>query len=730
MLNWNEKTTSEIIILELQKELTVSPAFGFLDEPEVLEVNIGKVPEFLKNHVALSIFKKQCLNYPKQIKFTTSNLTSLKFFKENKIVITYHSVDNKKPSPSSTNLNKGDIKNKMISIPEVARVRDYDKYDKYDSKGNVESENDEDTLENSLIGVLENRSTDLPDFKQAFTIETKDKIEQTLEPVLEENIESVVQLKPIETNIKTLIELQIDNQEDFKDEIKVDEVGMVVYNSEPKLKIFVAENRKPAIVVIKITKIAIPKQSSEKVLSTDFYTDYDNEDKYQKYVNNFNVYNDVDVLDKENQAKEGDFADLTSRLFEATEKIEKSNSFSLEDRLKMKSSLEKDFENRKYEDNFTVWDKIKSIFEFKFIFPNFSPKFFIVGLGTVIFGVIIGTTFLLTNLPTYAYSIELNNELSEKNEVVKISKTLMENKDLDLNVYLEKSVPKEKKQDLPLAKGQVLLYSKGANSCNITNGNFFIGFEDKTYKVLPNDNYYGLVNIPAYSSENSNLVFNIEAVGSGAQFNLEKGQVLNLVTQDGENLSKNCFAKTVDTVNNFIYIGNDQVNNDIVSELKTSIEKANKKKEDEEMEKLKNQGLNVENTFTISSEFKDAVNTKVGESSDIIAISRKQNKTVSYVSNEKLAQIISKGLPQYKAPKDIKVANSVCNKDTQSCDYTLKYNIVSREIDSVRVISILENNTDEKQAVAEVKKEFPQVKSIVAKSEGINIPKMKKVKLI
>jgi hypothetical protein len=631
-------------------------------------VMLEKIPKFLKNEVLLSIFKRQVDNYPKVISFLTSNLTAFKHFADSGFEIEMLGKEQR----SEHNVDPVIQNSTRIVIPQGVRERI------------LEEKTIAEGLKNKKIKEIEESRVNMKSVLLGLKELKKQSLVQELKTI---KTESVLD------NSQGVVISAVETEKESKKKI-----SKLV---RPNIRITVSENKRPALLQTKVTVINIPEAYREKQLV---------------------------LKNKNQQVKTKEFEKITERLIKATEQVTPVN---LDIKVKPSPSFEVKAKINKAKS--TIGSNINDVFskkpglEFVEKVKNSKKLTFAkrLALGCVsIFGVLI-LSFMY--LPSYAYSIEVYNDKIDKNEIIKIYTDDLESKTIELNTFLEKQVPKDKREDRQLARGQVVLYSKGSNSCNITNGGFMVGQDGKQFKVIANPNYYTTVNIPSNSADSSNIVFEVEALGEGLAYNLEKNKILNLLTNTGENLSKNCFAKVSESITNFVLKANEEVTLETNKNLQELTATSLEIKIKEEVEKLKNEGKVVETSLTTKSDFKDVFNNKVGETADTLALSRSQQVNFKIVNTEQTIAKLNKSLDVGKVIKDLKISNSMCQP--LFCQYTFNYTIVSKSVDSNRVKEILENSNDELSAKQQIKREFPQVKDVSTTKQGVAIGGVKKIKV-
>jgi hypothetical protein len=691
MIIWDKTTTNQDILTVMTDFLKSDP---FDQYKKILEIKVLHKPNFLQKHVLFEILKKQIVQYPRVIKLHTTNLSIFNEFKKNGFDIdlkmeeiksktdnTKTSNEEKKTSKTITN-NNNNIFNKeqvptLLKTPinKIEKVIQTIEAVTTDEKNIEEKDNHSLDLNNNLSQIKLSISQNKPSFK---IVKEKDQVVKPDTNIVILNIYSTKVVVRPKNTLKLIINTQ--SKQIVKKELVTDQASQVDFASLTQALIDVSE---PQSVRPEKLNISVDPRHLDTTL------------------NNHNQYSFVyETSNESTKAKAEQIRDQLRDLNEA-EFLKKEKNTTM----KIKNDLDILIQNRRFG-----------------VLKNRA-----LALSGIVLTTIFGLSLLTANLPPTAYAVEVDNQIKPVSTVIKLNKNKLSTKDLDLGIYLEKSLPKEQKEDLDYAKGQIVLYSKGINSCNITNGGFLVGVDGKNYNVKTSPNYNQTVTISPNSAENSTLIFDIEATARGDASNLDKGQILNLLANDGSNLSKNCFARTVDQVKNFIFKNSNSLTPDVVNSLKETANLANSEKINNSYKDLIDQGDYIEEGSLTKNEPLDSFDTKSGDKIDTIIMSRKLVKSVKYMSKHTLEAQINQSLPNYKVINNLKVIGSSCTLD--DCSYEIKYEIVNAKINKDDIARLLEKSGDDNELIKKIKQDYPQIKDIKLKSGGINLPNIKKVKV-
>lgn len=331
-------------------------------------------------------------------------------------------------------------------------------------------------------------------------------------------------------------------------------------------------------------------------------------------------------------------------------------------------------------------------------------------------------------IPAYAYKINLKNNSQSKQEMLAITPNLFKEKVLNLSIYSEQQVPKQKKEFFEKAKGTVVLFSTGSNSCTLSNGGFLASFNNKYYKVLPNYSYANQVTIEKSSQNNPTLTFDIEAVEKSSDYNVPKDTIFSLSNNYKEILSKSCYAKATSPVNDYILKDNNTVTEDIVKSLETFSSKAINEKVKEEIETMAKNNNFSQDSWIESDNIKNIFNSEVGEVKDLVTLNRLETKRVKYLPIDSLQKKIQENEPVNKNVKNIKINNTEV-QDNQTV-FNVTYDLVDKSnIDSEKIKEIINKSNKNEDINSLVKKEFPNIENIQKVNDGLDLPIFKRINL-
>lgn len=447
------------------------------------------------------------------------------------------------------------------------------------------------------------------------------------------------------------------------------------------------EEEQKSFLVVKDVSIKNSKKREEKVIIKKI---------------DFNAYQDYNLkLDMSNNVENGDFSKMANILDDVVE----------DDLDSMLSNL----------------DRIKLN-----IHDHPAPLFFrkplrsLVATGFCCF-VVFGFTGYLNYVPSYAYRINVKNNAQLKQELININPSLIKEKLINLSIYSEQQIPKQKKEFFDRAKGKIVLFSSGSNSCNLTNGGFLVNSNNKFYRVLPNLIYGPNVIIKPYSQSNPTLTFEIEALEKGGSLNIEKDTVLNLATIRRENLSKNCFAKAVTGVYDFTVTENNTVTQEVVSSLQDYSTKAIDQKVKEEIEDLGKKNIYTKPEWIEKENSQNLFNSEVGQVKDLVTLNRVETKKVKYLPLDAIAkQIEANIVGDTREVRNIKI-NSLVMEGTQYKS-EVSYDLLEKtNINEKKVKEIISSSQDLVNIQELIKKEFPAVEKVQKMNDGLNIPVFKKI---
>jgi hypothetical protein len=341
--------------------------------------------------------------------------------------------------------------------------------------------------------------------------------------------------------------------------------------------------------------------------------------------------------------------------------------------------------------------------------------------------IVFGFTGYLNYVPSFAYRINVKNNSQLKQELISISPSLFKEKLLSLSIYSEQQIPKQKKEFFERAKGKIVLFSSGANSCSLSNGGFLVNNGEKYFRVLPNLLYGTNVVIKSYSQSNPTLTFDVEALSKGGDQNVEKDTVLNLASIYKENLSKNCFAKTLTGLYDFNVVENNTVTQDIINSLQDYSTKAIASKVKEEVTELNNKSLYTKEDWVEQDSAKNLYNSEVGEIKDLVTLNRVETKKVKYLPLEFLAKQIQNNITSdNREVKNVKVGK--LDPDGTQFKAEVTYDLVEKSnIDSTKVKDIISKNQGKENIEELIQNEYPNVEKVQKMNDGINLPIFRKI---
>jgi hypothetical protein len=393
---------------------------------------------------------------------------------------------------------------------------------------------------------------------------------------------------------------------------------------------------------------------------------------------------------------------------------------------KMSSILDKVVEDD-FDEMLINLDKIKlNISEQTPAYFMQKPMKAVVASGFVCF-IVFGFTGYLNYIPSFAYRINVKNNSQIKQELLKINPSIMKEKLLNLSIYSEQQVPKQKKEFFERAKGSIVLFSTGANSCTLTNGGFLVNANEKYYRVLQNYLYSDSVNIRSFSQSNPTLTFDVEALEKGGEQNIPKDTVLNLSTIYKENLSKNCYAKTTTGINDFTISDNNVVTADIVKSLQDYSTKAIADKVKEEIDELSKQNIYTQQDWVESDSAKNLFNSEVGEVKDLVTLNRVETKKLKYLPLESVENQIKTNISgDNREVKNVKINSLAMDGTLFKAEVT--YDLVDKSnIDKDKIKDIINKSTGDQDMTDAIKKEYPNVDKVQKLNEGLNMPVFKKI---
>jgi hypothetical protein len=341
--------------------------------------------------------------------------------------------------------------------------------------------------------------------------------------------------------------------------------------------------------------------------------------------------------------------------------------------------------------------------------------------------IIFGFTGYLNYIPSFAYRINVKNNSQIKQELIKLNPSILREKQLNLSIYSEQQVPKQKKEFFERAKGSVVLFSTGANSCTLTNGGFLVNANEKYYRVLQNYLYSDSVNIKSYSQSNPTLTFEVEALDKGGEMNIPKDTVLNLSTIYKENLSKNCYAKTTTGVNDFTIKDNNVVTADIVKSLQDYSTKAIADKVKEEIDELSKQNIYTQQDWVESDSAKNLFNSEVGEVRDLVTLNRVETKKLKYLPLDVVENQIKTNISgDNRDVKNVKINSLAMDGTLFKAEVT--YDLVDKNnVDKNKIKDIIYKSGTDQEITDAIKKEYPNVDKVQKLNEGMNVPVFKKI---
>jgi hypothetical protein len=460
-------------------------------------------------------------------------------------------------------------------------------------------------------------------------------------------------------------------------------------NSDDKEPIVELLSNKIPLITVKNVEVRVGKRKEEKTIIKKI--------NLEEYINSTRQ----EKLNHINNMNEGDFSKMSSIL---------------------DGVIEDDFDEL-----LTTLDKIKlNIAENSTPFYIKKPFRTLFSTGLCCF-VVLGFTGYFNYIPSYAYRINVRNTSSIKRELIKVNQNLIKEKVLNLSIYSEQQVPKQKKEYFERAKGTVVLFSTGANSCTLTNGSFLVNNGDKYYRVLPNYIYGTYITIQSYSQSNPTLTFEVEALDKGPEMNVPKDTVLNLSTIFKLNLSKNCYAKTTTGINDYTIKENNIVTDEIVKNLQEYSAKAINEKVKEEIDDLEKQNIYTSMDWVESDTEKNLYNSKVGDVKDVVTLNRTESKKLKFLPLDVIESQIQASLNgDNRLVKNIKINSIKLENGLYNAEIT--YNLIDRSnIDKEKIKSLISKSSDTKEISEIIKKEFPNVSDVEKVNDGLNLPVLKKI---
>ncbi len=495
----------------------------------------------------------------------------------------------------------------------------------------------------------------------------------------EKEVESV--MEPAGIEIRKIL------KEELLTEVEVTSIDSEVTNDDSEGEDVNPQEEKKSFLKVTDVSIRVGKKKEEKILIKKI---------------DFNNFSDFNLkLDLSKSVSEGDFTKMSSILDDVVE----------DDLDEMLSNLDRVRLN--------ISDTNTSFFIKK-------PLRTLVATGFCCF-IVFGFTGYLNYVPSFAYRINVKNNSQLKQELISISPSVFKEKLLNLSIYSEQQIPKQKKEFFERAKGKIVLFSSGANSCSLSNGGFLVNSGEKYFRVLPNLIYGTNVVIKSYSQSNPTLTFEVEALNKGGDQNIEKDTVLNLASIYKENLSKNCYAKTLTGLFDFNVIENNTVTQDIINTLQEYSSKAIDQKVNDELLELNNKNLYTKPEWVEQDSAKNLFNSEVGEIKDLVTLNRVEGKKVKYLPLDLIAKQIQNNITgDNREVKNVKISKLEPEGTQFKAEVT--YDLVEKNnIDSAKVKDLISKNQDKANIEEIVQQEFPNVEKVQKLNEGINIPVFKKI---
>ena len=763
MITWSFETKHVDIVETLNKALLTSVE-------DTLQIKITKLPKFCETRISLILFKTQLDRYPKKITFETPNPIVFKALKSAgmEVVMTNKKDDfwfkniesateviEEKKNTVDNNGLKTVIKKTPLELIKASYTNEK-KFFKVTTSGEALLYNNTDLVIEESKPIPNNIIMSVKHLLINTVVEKTESIEVTPVETANNPIFEDIKDMPSQEGIIDTLDIKPSNGISVKSKKVTDSRFNKLKSSKTNINISGAikkeTNKGHGIVT---NKSATKKSRQEPRVGFDTNKDVQNRLKVraqqlpavlvvrEKIVISSNLSKSIKISNLEPivNPEISDHIQFEVKSFKANSELTSqghnvaNDSFeSINNSFLFQDAIENDFDQMLSSIS-NIKTELKSK---KSVKKNLLDSTFFINTRSLhLVGVLSLLTVFLVSLfnftPAYAFNVEVDNKIIERTENIKLSKQTQESKTIDISAHMEKVIPKEKRESLVKAKGSVILFSKGGNSCTITNGGFLVANESKRYTVEYNTNYSQSIVIPANSIDTSTITLNVESELEGDGNNLERGQVLTLETLSGDNLSKNCFAKVTEPVLNYRMVANNEVTLDNMTTLKDQISESIKNDVNKELEKMRSQGYLVSPDYYQLKDASDFVNNKIGDKADTLAITRNQKLTIPFIQKNTLIETVNNKLSKEKIASDFEIV-SIDATDIDLNMYSVKYNEVNRPVDMEKIKLVLnsvkEYNEATKSSIeAKIQSEYPQVKSISKTTDGVNIPVFKKINI-
>jgi hypothetical protein len=328
--------------------------------------------------------------------------------------------------------------------------------------------------------------------------------------------------------------------------------------------------------------------------------------------------------------------------------------------------------------------------------------------------------------PAKVYTVEISPSYSQGSQSLSIPISEFSKSSIVLTADSE-TVP-QGNLEVPTdrAIGQVQLINQGSRPVDLDNGMFRLVLDQKYYQVIADNTLPKTFSIPAQSDSSSPLVFQVQAVQDGSDYNQPKGTQMDIVNLqgDGKKVCSSCYAVATTDIKNSTISGQKVVTSDDQSLLTQNVEAKFATQRQDAISKIQQGKVYTNEDWYKNTSSQYNFNKNLNDATDLLRLDATTNTDVYYLTQDQLGSIIKQNNQDIKSFSDITIHSTDGNPrsdDKINMDVYYTYETQNTCLDKQKFVSTL-SSTDFDEAKKQILVDCPGVTDIQQKSVGINMP--------
>ena len=370
-------------------------------------------------------------------------------------------------------------------------------------------------------------------------------------------------------------------------------------------------------------------------------------------------------------------------------------------------------------------NSIKSVEQKKVKKPNFFIRSFQFSIVTAILSsVVLG---MWTLFPTNVYSLNVVPDKKEKSSQLTLSPSRFLSQNRNLNTTGEIEASGKEMINLSQARGKVTIVNRSGGSVSFNrSGIILVGSNGLEYKHVPVNGEPGTFTVPERSDlSGENLTINIEASGSGSNYNLPKDSTLKVL-----NLRRDLIGSLLQAVVSEEVSITKETGKKVVQaeDLKKLEDRSNQKIQElvkPEIQSIKNEDTYADPSWYSLQDIKHIYTRNIGDIADTIGITSTTKAKIYYLNKSLLEDELKLTVADLKRLVEIKSIDydgSDFGKIDKPITLNLNY-IYSQKIElNESELATKLANDDFSKAKDDLQQNYPQIKDIQKKEQGVRLP--------